>query len=331
MTSSWSHHCLTSSAMSKSTSPTTRMTRSRAREQTTSLSNASTAHPLFSAAGFLASSRTQHGILPIVSLPQDLTIQHTSLIRTAHALLLRKQRLLQATEYAADEPPAIGNAIRATLVFAAHHAGTAVCIAPEGIILTAAHCVADTPDELADVTQDPPWLLFSDGNAVRTQVLKWDARRDLVLLLITHAQSPRPFPYCPISFSAARVNRKLVCIGHPGSEDLEAPASNSGKRRATGYDVLSLSRGRYRGLASDQDPQDNSEIGALKHDCWTYWGHSGAPLVDDVEEGGKLLGLHSSWDEETGMRRGVDLVAIRAFLQEWESEPDRGLEGLMVP
>jgi hypothetical protein len=77
---------------------------------------------------------------------------------------------------------------------------------------------------------------------------------------------------------------------------------------------LHISTGRSRGLAPDQNPQDNSEIGALLHDCWTYWGHSGAPLI--ARSSGKLVGLHSSWDDATGMRRGVPLVAIKAFLDE---------------
>lgn len=86
------------------------------------------------------------------------------------------------------------------------------------------------------------------------------------------------------------------------------------------------------------------------HDCWTYWGHSGAPIVGRRSQGGSrrgggerakrrgrrkakfergegegegrgegggmLMGLHSSWDDTTGMRRGVAWEAIRAFLHE---------------
>jgi hypothetical protein len=65
-------------------------------------------------------------------------------------------------------------------------------------------------------------------------------------------------------------------------------------------------------MIPDVDPQDNSEIGTLKHDAWTYWGHSGAPLLRRGD--GSLLGLHSSWDDRTAMRHGVPLVAIKAFL-----------------
>ena len=80
----------------------------------------------------------------------------------------------------------------------------------------------------------------------------------------------------------------------------------------TNFDVLHVSDGRFRGLAAGQDVQDNSEIGALMHDCWTYWGHSGAPLIC----AGQLIGLHSSWDNKTGMRRGVGVEAIQNFLEE---------------
>lgn len=85
----------------------------------------------------------------------------------------------------------------------------------------------------------------------------------------------------------------------------------------TNYDSLVLSSGNYRGLDPDQDPQDNSEIGALMHDCWTYWGHSGAPLV--LRNTGSLVGVHSSWDDETGMRRGVPWEALVSFLEKVES------------
>ena len=58
------------------------------------------------------------------------------------------------------------------------------------------------------------------------------------------------------------------------------------------------------------DINDNREIGQLVHSCWTYWGHSGAPIIHR----GKLIGLHSSWDDETGTRHGVHLLAILEFL-----------------
>lgn len=132
------------------------------------------------------------------------------------------------------------------------------------------------------------------------------------------------FPFVTAAMLPPRNSASLICIGHPGSEDLES--STSGVK--TGYDALHISTGKYHDLAPGQDSQDKSKIGAPKHDCWTYWGHSGAPLVD--KETGDLVGLHSSWGDETGMRRGVPLHAILKFSTEdgpWFSvlpSPDKG-------
>ncbi|KAF2810201.1 AT hook domain-containing protein family protein, partial [Mytilinidion resinicola] len=210
-------------------------------------------------------------------------------------------------------------AISATLVFAQEAAGTAVCIHPSGILLTCAHCVAENAEEL-DLSARH-WLLFSSGRVVEARCIAFDARRDLAMLRIVAASTPSPgspnlFPYIEFASAEPQTGAQLLCIGHPGSEDLEAAVSGV----ATGYDVLHVSHGAWRGYAAGQDVEDNEEIGALMHDCWTYWGHSGAPLVE-TKTGG-LVGLHSSWDEGTGMRRGVGYGALRGF---WERE-GRGSE-----
>ncbi|KAI5457693.1 trypsin-like cysteine/serine peptidase domain-containing protein [Mariannaea sp. PMI_226] len=209
--------------------------------------------------------------------------------------------------------------VGATLVFAQQEAGTAVCVSPDGVLLTCAHCVAESANELNLSTLRV--LLFASGAVVTARVVAWDPIRDLALLVIAEAEAAtgngqgeatqRPFPYISFAPRPPTLNAPLLCIGHPGSEDLE---TSSSKSVPTNYDTLVLSTGRFRGLAKGQDVQDNSEIGALAHTCWTYWGHSGAGLVD--AKSGKLVGLHSSWDEDTGMRRGIAWEAISAFL--WE-------------
>jgi hypothetical protein len=131
-------------------------------------------------------------------------------------------------------------------------------------------------------------------------------------------RSTKPSVYAgrfPVLASRPRLpsSTQLLCIGHPGSEDLEA--EHSGIK--TEYDTLVLTKGTFRGLDKDKDPQDNSDIGALQHSCWTYWGHSGAGLFD--RKTGALVGVHSSWDDKTGMRRGVPLEAVVAFVKEVEA------------
>jgi S1-C subfamily serine protease len=186
--------------------------------------------------------------------------------------------------------------------------------------------VAESPEEYA--AAKPTWLLFSFGQVVRAQCVTWDQKRDLALLRIISADrlsadhadaSPVRFPFAyiasktPLFAPGSKQTTRLVCIGHPGSEDLEA--ADSSQPVLTDYDVVHVSRGYYHGLVSDQDVQDNSEIGALQHDCRTYWGHSGAPLID--AKSGEVVGLHSSWDDETGMRREVAWEALHEFMEEW--------------
>ncbi|KAK1072662.1 hypothetical protein LTR12_009452 [Friedmanniomyces endolithicus] len=224
------------------------------------------------------------------------------------------------TQPANDHSHALANAASSTLVFAQQEAGTAVCVSSSGLLLTCSHCVAESEDVL-DLAENQ-WLLFADGRVVKATCVGYDGKRDLALLQVTAAQSPRQldpttanetemsaFPPIALAETPPRRNTSLFCIGHPGSEDFEVDTPGV----ATGYDVLHISEGRYRGLAVGQDVHDNSEIGALKHDCWTYWGHNGAPLINDQ---GLLVGLHSSWDDSTGMRRGVGWEAVKAFMDE---------------
>jgi S1-C subfamily serine protease len=215
---------------------------------------------------------------------------------------------------------AFADAAHSTLVFAQHEAGTAVCISASGLILTCSHCVAESQEEYEEGKSH--WLIFSSGRVVQTTCVAWDARRDLALLQIVAAERSEDgllstFPFVTVASKAPAAPRTkktpLICIGHPGSEDLEVVTTSAPV--PTNYNVLHVSYGHYRGMATGQDVHDNSDIGALKHDCWTYWGHSGAPLI--AAESGEVVGLHSSWDDQTGMRRGIGWEAIDGFLGDW--------------
>lgn len=254
----------------------------------------------------------------IRSLPETLTagLKLKDLSKRNLRLLLAKRRQLQQGQIELPNEMArkgLAFCVAATLVFAQEEAGTAVCISPRGILLTCSHCVAETAEDFNPSRSH--WLLFASGQVVEARPLAWDARRDLALLEIVAAQELLPtaaatFPFISCADVPPQVGSRLVCVGHPGSEDLEA--AEAGVK--TGYDVLHLSTGSFKGYAEGQDLQDNSDIGALMHTCWTYWGHSGAPLIE--RRSGQLVGLHSSWDDETCMRRGVALEAIQRFMAE---------------
>jgi S1-C subfamily serine protease len=249
--------------------------------------------------------------IDVAPLPEKLSAKAVGPNSSNLEILLKKQKWLRRYHASlVEEDSSLQEVVNATLVFGQEEAGTAVCISEKGLLLTCSHCVAETEDELD--LEKKHCLLFASGQVVRAQCIAWDAKRDLAILKVIEAQAPhdQPFPSIIIASKAPKVREPLICIGHPGSDDLEA--SLPGVK--TNYDTLYISTGAFRGFAKDQDLQDNSEIGALKHDCWTYWGHSGAPLVTQRPQ--HLVGMHSSWDETTGMRRGIPLQAIQAFLQE---------------
>ncbi|PKX96173.1 S1 family peptidase [Aspergillus novofumigatus IBT 16806] len=243
-----------------------------------------------------------------------LTTKETTLLRKKQSRLRASAPATKAT--AADYGPPALQSLSSTLIFAQHEAGTAVCIHPDGWLLTCAHCFGESEAEWRSHSRK--WLLFFTGEAVFVECVAWDAGRDLALARITALERLLPaasqnsipsFACVPLAPPSASLSSKILCIGQPGSDDLESSAP-----RKTAYGLIEISEGRLRGLMPGADPHDNEEIGALRHDAWTYWGHSGAPLLRRTD--GVLLGLHSSWDETTAMRHGVPIVAVRGFLKE---------------
>ncbi|KAL4938058.1 hypothetical protein BDV06DRAFT_201780 [Aspergillus oleicola] len=246
-----------------------------------------------------------------------LNEEETSLLRRKQARLRasKDETMKQASSYGEH----ISNALRATFIFAEAEAGTAICIDPEGRLLTCAHCFGEDKLEWRD--NQYKWLLDYTGRAVQVQCIFWDERRDLAIAKVVRDEyGDYEMDVDRFTFVSIKVPSEgpstweqtpIICIGQPGADDLESKTP-----QATGYDLLEISEGRLRGMVDGAYPQDNLEIGTLKHDAWTYWGHSGAPLV--CRETGALLGLHSSWDDQTAMRHGVPLTAVREFLDVYQ-------------
>ncbi|CAD6447775.1 2303cfb5-d1fa-4227-90b3-8b377ecb0daf [Sclerotinia trifoliorum] len=233
-------------------------------------------------------------------------------------LLRKKQSRLMATALSTFKYLPSGthilNSMKSTLIFAQYEAGTAVCIDPIGWILTCSHCIGETEEECRKNPRR--WLLYYTGLAIEVECRVWDPKRDLALLKVIsievddeNSENTIPqFSYVNLATQLPETNTSIICIGQPGSDDLE-----SSNDRKTKYKLIEVSEGLFHGMMSGKDPQDNEEIGTLKHDAWTYWGHSGAPLLRN--DNGLLIGLHSSWDDQTAMRHGIPVVAIRTFLE----------------
>jgi hypothetical protein len=248
-------------------------------------------------------------------------LSHLSGLKQSDVRILRKkQNRLRESAFltakaALNMSRQAARALASTLIFAQEAAGTAVCIDSRGWILTCAHCFGETAEEWN--AERLKWLLYYNGLAVQVECRVWDERRDLALAKIVRMEilnsqcrdfTTPVFTCVPVSETMS-ISSPIFCIGQPGADDLE-----SASPRKTAYDLVELSQGRLCGMIAGADPQDNSVIGTLKHNAWTYWGHSGAPLLRRSDCA--LLGLHSSWDDATAMRHGVPLVAIRAFVRE---------------
>ncbi|KAG9230455.1 trypsin-like cysteine/serine peptidase domain-containing protein [Amylocarpus encephaloides] len=261
------------------------------------------------------------------SSPEQILIlsPHTKLpgLNPKELTLLRKkqQKLLSSHTTVLSNVPSnprpLEMALASTLIFAQQEAGTAFLIHPQGWLLTCSHCFGDSPEEYEEDSK-MRWLLFYTGIAVQVECRFWDPKRDLALLKVIAIEADSPqlgkmpqFPYLKLSelTTPKQIARlPILCIGQPGAGDLESSNPNA----KTTYDLFEISTGTLKGMVTNVDPQDCSEIGTLKHDAWTYWGHSGAPLIDEREGG--LVGVHSSWDEETAMRHGIPGVTVREFL-----------------
>ena len=197
----------------------------------------------------------------------------------------------------------------ACLVFGQYEAGSAICIDKSGIIITCAHCLGD---EMFIGTQKT--LIFSNGDIILATCVS-GIERDVCLLKIEGVYENdvlnirEEYPFVPISSPLPIYNTKCFCIGQPGRDDLESETDVK-----TNYPFIFISQGKYLGILGESDLNDNFEIGQLIHSCWTYWGHSGAPIIN-LEEG--LIGLHSSWDSTTGTRHGIHLTCIKQCIEDY--------------
>ena len=231
------------------------------------------------------------------------------------ALAEAKSKLLKegVSEFALElrkvsKAACLEQSFNSVVVFAQYECGTGVNISEAGLILTCAHCLGDHPK--VGIQRS---VIFTSGLICLARATKVDVLRDTALMTIVGAydssrefdDSPRIFPSTSLAATPPALKAVLVCIGQPGSDDLE-----SSSRRKTDYPIVSISKGQYLGCI-DGLHSDNSEIGRLMHSCWTYWGHSGGPLLDAT---GCIVGLHSSWDDETGTRHGIHLDALTEFV-----------------
>lgn len=221
-----------------------------------------------------------------------------------------------------------GGALDAAVHIVQHEAGSGVVVGPEHV-LTCAHCVCadDDPndDDDEEPDEDPPRmidrvgrmkLLFcTDASFAVGVCVAADDRKDLALLRIVASSAPGKARSW-LRVGTVEKKTRVVCVGNPSEFNLE-----EGGRIHFKPPLFHSSSGSIVGRSSP-DVVAAKGLGPWRHTAWTYWGHSGAPLIDAE---GKLVGLHNSWDDELGSRHGIGADEIVEFLR------SAGIETVSAP
>jgi S1-C subfamily serine protease len=156
--------------------------------------------------------------------------------------------------------------------------GSGVIIAPNGLILTAAHVVSDS--KAVDV-------IFPDGKTVHAKVLGANYDRDVALAQINE---PGNYPFVELGETKdLAVGNMVVALGHPGGFDPQRkPPVRFGR-------VFEFNRDRY-----------------IRSDCTLASGDSGGPLFD---LSGKVIGIHSSVGTDMSVNNSAPVEVVR---RDWE-------------
>lgn len=162
--------------------------------------------------------------------------------------------------------------------------GSGVVVSPRGHVLTAFHVVDSDPNGSFRVT-------FGDGERFDARVIAYSRRDDLALLALPDPDV-HEYPHVSLASQEPEVGDVVVVIGNPGKK-----SGRPGFYTSTGQ---VLWYGPRRG-----------SLGDMAYDAWTYWGHSGGPVLN---EAGQVVGIHNSWDSENAWRHGLKLSTVTSFL-----------------
>ena len=170
----------------------------------------------------------------------------------------------------------------------ANGAGSGVVVDEHGLILTAAHVIAATGDEV--------FIIFGDGTRRKGMCLGADFDRDAAMIQLERKPGD-VFPFATVAQQdLSEINEWCFSVGHPGGFD---PTRTAPLRLGR-----ILSTGRF-----------------VTTDCAIVGGDSGGPLFDTS---GRVIGIHSNIGASLSENRHVP---ISAFHEYWANMKDRQRRG----
>ena len=160
-------------------------------------------------------------------------------------------------------------------------------------------------------------LVTAHGKQIGAVCTKIDNDVDLALLQIpSHLQNDLMLSSMDIGTTGSDSDSfSIFALGNPCDIDLE---TDSETQRKNGFFPFHVSEGRLESKISSKKSK-RDDLGRQIHSAWTYWGHSGCPLIGMVHgENGLepyILSIHNSWDERNGNRHGISLDEIISFVR----------------
>eukprot|EP01083_Nonionella_stella_P081676 225142_1 len=192
--------------------------------------------------------------------------------------------------------------------------GSGICIDSKGIILTAKHCIGDNIQ-----------ISFPDSHGRASvsynncQSIGMSDKYDLALIQIycgDHDNTDNdieeqkqfksiPFPVAKVATKAIKKQEAIYIIGHPANSKRLNQTKSASQQNICGGKIVTLPS--KKALLKEQNI-----MGGIKHNCVTFGGHSGAPLLNT---NGEIVGIHVTCDNFEGT--AITQQAIQQFINEW--------------
>ena len=239
----------------------------------------------------------------------------------------KKRTRLQNKMTSSSEKYSLRDAVKPTLEAAVHivPSGSGVYLG-RGYILTCCHCVDHDDDDDNDEINSSDTKIGRIVELVNARGQTFgsicvDACSDVDLAILQIPQDELDLisltPMYPAKRGSDKDGIEIFALGNPCDTDLETSVKDGQKRSKNGFYPFSASIGKLERKISSQKA-NSLGLGRLIHSAWTYWGHSGCPLVSVTEQDGKksasIVGIHNSWDDRNGNRHGVSLDEIWSFI-----------------